>query len=292
MQPSSNNNDFESCFKNLADHIKKLAKSKTIIYIPNPGNFGDGLIRYASKTFMQEHSIQHIEINIGFRLGKLQLLQFLLKPNTFFIYGGGGAWHQNCTFGMRNCRFISKFTKHLLVLPSTYQLSTSGIRGTIYRRDNTYSVAAAPNSFFCHDMAFYLSICKETLNFPPACAPKALMLREDNESALNKADIPENNLDLSARGNHMSNGDYFLRQVSKYHEITTDRLHVCIAGALMGRNMNFIFNNYPKSKSIFKSSIQTFLPTVSAVEPKSITQSHLELSAQTTINKPTKLLDA
>ncbi len=257
-------------FKNLAEIIKKKSAGYDIIYIPNPGNFGDGLIRYSTKQFLNDNKIPHHELNIGYSNIKLQLLPRLLGPKKFFfIYGGGGAWCEYYDFGRKISEFISKFTDRLIVLPSTYSVDTSNIKGTMFRRDKTKSIEYSPNSIFCHDMAFYTTVRKNP-NFANFEAPKheiGYLLRTDEESRLDLNSLPANNRDISTEGDHMDGADDFLRIISQYETIYTDRLHVCIGSCIVGRKVKLLTGSYFKIKAIYESSLEPFFSdNVSLIE--------------------------
>ncbi len=245
-------------FDKLLQHIRTVTDGKQIIYIPNPGNFGDGLIRYGTKRFLQQNNIQHYEFNVGYSNIKKKLLPLILtSKNTFYLYGGGGAWHGGHTFGFEICNFISKLTPNLLVLPTTYALDTSSIRGSMYRRDNTESIKQSPNSLFCHDMAFYLAtLSQEDLGFFGNPVEKVgNLFRTDIESNKEPEMLPSNNIDLSTLGDHMDNADQFLRKIARYEIINTDRLHVAIGGTILGRTVNLHCGNYFKIRAIYEASL-------------------------------------
>lgn len=75
--------------------------------------------------------------------------------------------------------------------------------------------------------------------------------------------IPEKNLDLSAilaaetRPAFVS--DLVTRHILKYlstvDTVTTNRLHVCIAGLLLGKTVKFYDNNYGKNREIYEYSL-------------------------------------
>lgn len=244
-------------FRDLAAEIRMLARDKTIVYIPNPGNFGDGLIRSATKAFLFDNQLWHIEINVGFRGGRFQLLPFLLQRNKYlFIYGGGGAWCEASNFGMGICRFISRFTNALIVLPTTYELPVEGLDGFLFRRDKAESAVAAPHADFCHDMALYLAARSSV---PWRGTRKTIasgnFFRTDNESRFRPEELPADNIDLSRRGNHMSNSDDFFGALAPYREVNTDRLHVAIASAILGAQVNLHTGSYFKIKAIHEASL-------------------------------------
>lgn len=245
-------------FQNLAQIIKKNAQGKKIIYIPNPGNYGDGLIRYATKKFFSDNQIKHWEINVGYGKVKYQLLPYLLNHNKYlFIYGGGGGWCSAYDCGYRICRAISMFTSNLIVLPSTYDLDLKAIKGTLFRRDKFNSAKRASNSIFCHDMAFYLTTVTSMARFKNIEKTQnvGLFMRTDKEAAIIQESMPEMNKDLSLSGDHMSNGDEFLETVAHFKELHTDRLHICIAGLIVGAKVHLYPGSYFKIQAIYDSSI-------------------------------------
>jgi exopolysaccharide biosynthesis predicted pyruvyltransferase EpsI len=260
----------QSTFEKLANDIKTRSDGKKIIYIPNPGNYGDGLIRYATKKLFSDFGIDHREVNVGYGIIKYQLLPYLLKSSQYlFVYGGGGGWCKAYDCGYRVAKAISLFTDNLVVLPSTYEFDVSKIRGKMYRRDKFESKDINPRADFCHDMAFYLTVA-DSKDFYKQIKPtkgSGLLMRTDKEAFKVTENMPSQNIDVSCKGDHMSNGDAFLQEVASYNTIYTDRLHVCIAGLVAGRNVQLYPGSYFKIKRIFESSIQNNFENVVLNEP-------------------------
>lgn len=245
-------------FNELAANIIASAQGRKIIYIPNPGNFGDGLIRYGTKQLFLDHQIENDEINIRYSHVKFQLTPYLLKNKKYyFVYGGGGAWSEAYGFAKNTVKYIDRFTKDYTVLPSTYALPDMPEKGTLYRRDNAESTKFAPNSAFCHDMALYAA-CRPTSRVTYAAPTKGMgiCMRTDHESRFAGQVVHPNNIDLSVLGDHMCNGDDLLKMVSEYEHITTDRLHICIAACIVGRPVDLITGSYFKIRAIYESSIK------------------------------------
>lgn len=242
-------------FDALAERIRTAAGDRRIVYIPNPGNWGDGLIRYGTKAFFADYDIKHIEVNIAYSRGLIALAPFLMKPSKFFfIHGGGGAWCAAHDRAVRTVGFLTRFTSNLLVLPSTYELKPVRNKGIYYRRDNHESLATMPNSSFCHDMAFYLAHRGVPYRAANDGSSKN-MFRTDKESRNRPDQLPLDNLDLSTHGNHMSDCDKLLRDVARYSTIHTDRLHLCVAAALVGCKVKLHTGNYFKIRAIYESSM-------------------------------------
>lgn len=245
-------------FDSLAKEINEKSTGKRIIYVPNPGNLGDALIREGTKKFFHDFSIDHLEINIGFRGGRYTLIPFLLNRNNFFVFGGGGSWHRGCAFGLHICKFISKFTRNLIVLPSTFSLNAEGVAGTLFRRANGESLIYAKNSKFCHDMALYLLKENKIPSARKAYKRSVILnaFRTDNESSNEGKTFPENNSDVSLLGDHMSSASTMLDMIDCSDTIRTDRLHVAIAGIILDRNVQLYSGNYPKIADIYEASLK------------------------------------
>lgn len=245
-------------FDALAERIRTAAEGRRIVYIPNPGNWGDGLIRYGTKAFFADYDIKHIEVNIAYSKGLIALAPFLIKPSQFFfVHGGGGAWCKAHDRATRTVGFLTRITSNVLVLPSTYELKPARDKGIYYRRDNQESLSVMPNSSFCHDMAFYLA----HRGVPYKAADNGSsqnMFRTDKESRNTPDKLPFDNLDLSTYGDHMSDCEKLLRHVARYSTIETDRLHLCIASALVGCKVKLYAGNYFKIRAIYESSIKQY----------------------------------
>ncbi len=253
-----------NAFHQLAEDIKRQAGDRRIVYIPNAGNWGDGLIRHATRQFFSDYAIEVSELSLSHRWGRLHLMPWLLPglvERYFFIYGGGGAWCETYPGGMRLVRYLLRFTEHVLVLPSTYEIGLPGERGTFYSRGRRESLQTMPEARFCHDMALYLH-ARAPGQAVPYLATKAtgIFIRQDRESALGSSGLPEQAWDISAMGNERSCGDIFLRSVAAYRTIFTDRLHVAIAGCMSGRSVHLMSGNYFKIREIHQASLAEEFP--------------------------------
>lgn len=247
-------------FADLADHLVEASKGREVVYIPNPGNFGDGLIRHGTKLLFSDYGIEHYELNIGYSRIRYQLFPLLAKQNRYhFVYGGGGAWSPNYAFGDRIAKLIARRTPRLTVLPSTFGLENPPKIGTLFRRDQQKSKDTAPNSIFCHDMALYTAAREQADQYLYPAPTKALgiMMRTDHESRFSGTvirDLPKNE-DISLEGDHMSPGSQFLMRVADYETIYTDRLHIAIAASLVGRKVKLLTGNYFKIKAIYEATL-------------------------------------
>lgn len=104
--------------------------------------------------------------------------------------------------------------------------------------------------------------------------PKVLnCFRSDEESA--GWTIPRDNIDLSsAFASHdgrygaaeaVRSGGALVRYVNRFDVVNTDRLHVAIAGALLGKRVRLYVGNYYKIEAVYRASMRDRFPHVSLV---------------------------
>jgi len=244
-------------FGRLAEIIKEKSKGRKIVYIPNPGNYGDGLIRYATKKFLQDNNFKAEELNLGYSYLKLRLLPYILnKRQYFFVLGGGGGWCTAYNCGLRIARALEFLGFSFIVLPSTYEDKHYFKNGITVARDKFESLDNS-SGIFCHDMAFYLMQkgYQSLLCYKEATVDIGYLMRTDKEKSLHVAHF-EQAIDISTLGDHMSNIEGFLGAISEYAELHTDRLHVCIGGIYLGKKVNLHEGNYFKINRIYRSSIE------------------------------------
>ncbi|OWJ84104.1 hypothetical protein CDV52_09485 [Haematobacter missouriensis] len=247
-------------FTTLAERIRERASGRQVIFLPNSGNWGDGLIRYGAKRFFHDHGITHVEMNLGKGSGKYLLAPFLARPKKYlFVYSGGSAWGHNYRHGYDIVSLISRFTDNIIVLPTTFFYEPSRARGILFRRDQFESRDHCPRSLFCDDMALYLLARREYYDFGPPTERVGHIYRRDKESSRRFEDREGH--DLSNDGNHMSNGDDFLRQIARYRKIITDRLHVGIGAAILGREVQLMSGSDFKIRAIYRTSL-SHLPNI------------------------------
>ncbi|WP_339726240.1 polysaccharide pyruvyl transferase family protein [uncultured Paraglaciecola sp.] len=237
-------------FNELKSTILRECKGKKVYYLPNPGNWGDGLIRYGTIKFLEEIRLEYKELTPN---KKDWILPFL--RGGVVIYGGGGAWCNNW-----ENNYVKKLSKRfkVIVLPSTYEFEYNFNNVIFYARDKFQSIENALSAKFTHDMAFYIGSEFYTGN-------KGLgignFFREDTESA-NVIKLPETNIDISHKGNHLTPVSRFFKELDYFETIYTDRLHVAIAGALLKKEVHLYPGNYFKIEAIYNSSLKPYFSNI------------------------------
>ena len=249
---------------NIRDYLKTRL-SNAFVYIPNPGNAGDSLIGCATIQLFDELKLPYTICTT--------LQRF--KGRTL-VYGGGG----NLVPMYPYCKqfiTINQADNEIVILPQSVFGNDDVLRGlgkhvTIIARDlNTYNylnthMQFKENLFISHDMALYLNLSK--LGIQPVRGEGVLHAYRTDDESTGKHHIPEDNIDVS---NKFSKGtgsveimntvsQSFLSFINKYEVVYTDRLHVAIGAAMLGKYVHMYDNTYSKCKSIYEYSIKGRCP--------------------------------
>tara|TARA_Y100001973_G_C5190216_1_gene330491 strand:+ start:1238 stop:2266 length:1029 start_codon:yes stop_codon:yes gene_type:complete len=231
---------------------------RPFIYIPNPGNAGDKLIAYGTYQAFND-------LGLEFTVGEFHHEY----ENQLLVYGGGGnlvGTYGNC----RNFLLKNKDRNKILVLPHTIReeqelLASLDDNVTLMCReavsyDYVKSVVKYPeNVYISHDMAFYSHIPAHYLNREGYGVCNAYR----NDPEMTFSELPKNNIDLSSwldkQGLSESDVDTVANQlfdyISNYATVNTNRLHIAIAGTLLGKEVNFFGNNYYKNFAVYERSL-------------------------------------
>lgn len=263
--PASTQHEIRKSFDDLATRLKAACAGRSVVFLQNDGNFGDALIRYGTVRFFEDIGVRPKEYDMAYRAAKIKVLLHgalaRARDDTVFIYSGSGAWANACPLGWKNVSRQVRINPRLIVLPSTFEAHAPPETVMAFARDQDESLARAPHTTFCHDMALYLATIDRERVLPDRTAPQhglGLMFRQDNEARDHGlADLPGNH-DISAAGNHRDDPRNLLRYIDNYEAVLTDRLHVAIGATILGKQIYLLPGNYFKIKSIYRSSIMPF----------------------------------
>lgn len=241
-------------FDALAARIKDLAGTREVIYAPNGGNWGDGLIHCGTGQFLAAHGVDHVtryrpEIEALVKEGGAAL-----EPlrSSVLIAGGGGSWSRNYFRSRGFVGSVAPYFHHVVVMPTSFDRGPVAPENVTYiRRDLKESAESIPASIFCHDMAFFIDL---EIEAPEAAGSDGSFFRGDRERNPN-ATRGKGNVDLSRRGNDRSDVTRFFATIAGYERVFTDRLHVAVAASMLGRHCHLHAGNYWKNGSVYTSSI-------------------------------------
>ena len=245
----------------LANVLKEEAAKRSLYYLPNPGNWGDGVIRSATIKFFRDINLEFEELT-GSSIKKLTR-NWTSRPLSMFkrrtvIYGGGGAWCRLWNHSINKIKPFSNRNFNIIVLPSTFELTCSIPNTVFFCRDLFESKHNMPDAVFCHDMVFYLDGHIHTRG---KGLGRGYFFRTDNESA-KILQIPDQNIDISQKGTHKSDMVPFTDQIDEFSVIYTDRLHVAIIECLLGKEVHLYPGSYFKNRAVYMSSMKSYFENI------------------------------
>jgi len=267
--------------------IKELASvGRRIIFIPNPGNFGDALICAAAIQGFEKAGVYY------------SVFSSITAHDASFVYvycGGGNLvpYYNNCASVLRD---LSSVGAEVIVLPhSCYGpaaaevISTFKGKLTVWARERVSLVflSTVPGSFnygLGHDLALNLDISDKRLHqfmmFDKLAGlagnrtGELLAFRGDCEAISNRNVNWDLNVDISNNLGYMSKTDlgfgasfldvnllfisvsWLLAYIKLFGIVRTDRLHVAIGALLLGIKVVLTDNSYGKNKAIYEHSLR------------------------------------
>jgi len=236
----------------LKKYLLQFSNNKVDFY-RFPGNYGDSLIYHGTKTLLDE-----LNIDINFVETDSDIVNDIL-----FIDGGGNLvdeYDDVYSFLVKKHRMYKK----IVLLPHTIRgerqsklIQSLGSNVTIFCREKiTYEFVkknvTKAECYLWFDCAFY----NDLKDYSGAGEGILNSFRVDVES--NKKELPTDNEDISYNGWCMKPLLGFLKKIEKYKEIRTDRLHVAIASAMLGKRVLFYFNSYYKNMAVYEYSLKKY----------------------------------
>lgn len=273
-------------------------RHEQVVFVPNPGNAGDGLIAAAEYFLFRD-------LGLSFRVADANAPADVLEGETV-IYGGGGnlvGLYGNARRYLESCH---RRVKRVVILPRTIRenedlLAAFGKNVTIFCRDyesfdHVRRVNSVLNCYLSDDMALILPIAEVlgrskklgyrwldllTLRFLKRVIRflqhvfrskggfKVLnAFRGDIEGCGRDKEVFNVDVSQVLSGDNMSESvcretAYFvLKFINCFDKIRTDRLHVCISAALLGKQVEFYDNSYGKNSSVYFHSLHARFPNV------------------------------
>ena len=240
-------------FLRLAEVIRHHSRGEPVYLLGNTGNWGDALIRFGTERFLESFAIPYRRLSLDGSLASRLTLRTASLSRAVLLCMGSGSWCGHFDYLPRTISQIRSRSRHrkIIVLPSTYDRTFDLQDVLFFRRDECDSAVHMPVSIFCHDLAFFIG----RIQAPEATQARLNCFRSDVESSGSHV-IPAGNRDISAEGTESHEVHPFLEALARYREIHTDRLHVAVGGALLGREVHLYPGRYFKNRAIFSTSFK------------------------------------
>lgn len=269
----------------VIDFLSGLTGNYNKIYFrPNSGNAGDSLINFGFYSAARKSGLNYQEILNDSELDKI-------SSDDILILSGGGNLVPYWDAGSDLVRRLVKYDFPIALMPQSVVGRDDVLRllrskDTLFLREEiSYEYALGLKLecqvLFDHDLAFHADL--EFLNgFPlpvfslknfrkisyiayhylrSRIRPGLQVFRSDRESRLDLKKKRINDLSQVARFGtlgfdlNVCSAYWFLKVISWYDSIETDRLHVFIGGVLLGKKVILHENSYHKIRGVYKSSI-------------------------------------
>jgi exopolysaccharide biosynthesis predicted pyruvyltransferase EpsI len=252
--------------------LDAIGEPRDLTFIRGFGNIGDLLIHAGIRRLLA--SLDYREVSV------LDLRN--ARGHTAVFPGAGGFCHAHHKIPAYMADIESRF-EHVIILPSSFDVSVDSVRAYLQgtrahvfarERESYYQTRGLCRADLAHDCAFYFDFNsykrpgKGTLT---AC-------RTDRESAIPA--LPVGNVDLSDTCETL---DEFLWTIARHELIRTDRAHVMIAAAMLGKRVEYWSSNYHKLPAIAEFSLANF--PVCQINPGKITEENHPASTVTTSHR-------
>lgn len=250
-QPAKIMKLFDDLRQQAEDLRLLLSGAKNIHYFSSHGNMGDELIYAGTRQLLARAEIPYIET---------KLANFTTEAGEVALISGGGAWCRTWDGFMPDIlpKIKERFDR-VIVLPSSYQLTERVLRAVetpevifMAREKVSYSLMKDHcNVRLAHDHAFHFNY---GMPYPIKGSGTLYAYRRDAESA-GLTGIPIENIDISLQCTTLMD---WLITIDRYETIYTDRAHVLIAAAMMGKKVFWWESNYHKIPAIVLFSLSEF----------------------------------
>lgn len=256
--------------------LSELLSIGSFSYMPNSGNMGDMLIAESTLRWFDKYDL---------RWSRLQEDQW---PEVF-VYGGGGAWISNWVDGLHHVMNIMQKAKKIVILPSSFDdvpdfIKILDERFVVFCREKkSFDYLLSQNTkakiLLDHDMAFRLLGNLQSNIKAPTKKLKKLsknLLKKVNHLS---GDVCLFRMDSESLGHYGTDCDlsdalgwfssYEAREVisfavnfmfevlDKFQTVKTDRLHIAIAAALLGKDVVMYDNSYGKISGVYSQTLSS-----------------------------------
>jgi exopolysaccharide biosynthesis predicted pyruvyltransferase EpsI len=237
--------------------LREISGSCDVTFITSRGNIGDHLIHAGTRQLLS--GILYKETTVRkHREAGIQGLEGI-QGHTALVTGGGGWCRPFHRIWPTVLPLIERRFEKVIVLPSTVDTSFDLVREVLAQtkalvfareRESYRQLRGLCKTDIAHDCAFFFDFG------PYRSRGKGLLTayRTDAESA-SGGETPPGNDDISKSCESL---DEWLWTIAHHEAVETDRAHVMIAAAMLGKKVRYRASNYHKVPAIAEYALRGF----------------------------------
>ncbi len=225
-----------------------LEDAPDVTFFRGRGNLGDELIHAGTRRLLS-----------GIPCREVGTWDMQKARGHTAVLGGSGGWcvrfHAQMPAALRQ---IEERFERVIVLPSTFEMAEPEVRDVLRKtkalvfareRVSYEQIRNVCHAEIGHDCGFFF-------DFQPYRMPGHGHLnayRTDHDST--RTSVPPDNRDISMECLGL---DHWLWTIARHESVATDRAHVMIAAALLGKRVEYHGTNYHKVTAIAEYSLTQF----------------------------------
>ena len=235
--------------------LRAIGEPEDLTFIRLYGNKGDELIYAGTRQLLAQRFYKEISVR---DLGRV-------SGHTALVAGCGG-WCGPYHDMVKHLPLIETKFERVIIMPSSFDVSVPSVRSTLAttkalvfarERKSFDEIRRICDAKIAYDCAFFFDY-RPYRRHGEGCL---VSYRTDEESA--RGVIPESNHDISKS---CSSLDEWLWTIARHAVVKTDRAHVMIAAALLGKVVDYCTSSYHKVPSIADYALKSF--PVRRIEPE------------------------
>jgi hypothetical protein len=234
--------------------LRAIGEREDLTFIRLYGNMGEELICAGTRQLLATRCYN--EVSVRNLRG--------VSGHTALVAGCGG-WCGPYHNMVQHLPAIETKFERVIIMPSSFDVSVPSARSTLAttkalvfarERKSFDDICRLCDAKIAYDCAFYFDY-RPYLRHGEGCL---VAYRTDEESVLSV--IPERNHDISES---CSSLDEWLSTIARHAVVKTDRAHVMIAAALLGKVVHYWTSSYHQVRSIADYALKSF--PVRRIEP-------------------------
>jgi exopolysaccharide biosynthesis predicted pyruvyltransferase EpsI len=219
--------------------LRAIGTPRDLTLIRYPGNVGDQLIHAGTRQLLASFPYREIEVSAVKK-----------REGDTALVSGGGAWCGAFHTLPSHMPTIEERFRRVIVLPSSFDTRLNTVRQILAQTHATVFAREATSYQMIHELcrAEIACDCAFYFDFRPYRQQGSGVLtafRTDQESAFRS--VPPGNVDISATCDSL---DEWLQTIARHELVRTDRAHVLIAAALLGKRVEYLASSYHKVPAI------------------------------------------